>query len=465
MTEKKTTGKLHPLWKLFASGWKLFASVKLTIALLLILAITSAIGTMIPQNANHAWYLAKYGKILYLVFLTFNIFDMYHSFWFRFLILALTANIIVCSINRLSSAWKIIFDKHPKFNLSRFQKLPEKEEFSTGGHADSLVKNCETMIKRGFSFYRIEQQDNRSLIFAEKGRWTRLGVYIVHFSVVLLLTGSLIGSLFGFEGYVNILEGETAKSITLRDTGKEYPLDFDIRCDDFNVSFYESGKPSEYRSSLSIVENNKIVIKKNIFVNRPLHHKGINIFQSSYGTRPYNFKVTFESRASGMVYTWEGALGESYEIPETLGNFQLTNFFNSYKFHTHDLGKCVIGTLMKADKEPVDVLMPLKYPSFDRMRKGDVFISISDFQSKDYTGLQVTRDPGVPLVYTGFLLIIIGCYITFFMSHQRLCIDIHDDGDTCRVVVSGFANKNRLGMKNLIRKISKSLEKMSTVKS
>ena len=41
-----------------------------------------------------------------------------------------------------------------------------------------------------------------------------------------------------------------------------------------------------------------------------------------------------------------------------------------------------------------------------------------------YTGLQVNRDPGVWVVYSGFILMIIGCYITFFMSHQQICVEL-----------------------------------------
>jgi len=57
-------------------------------------------------------------------------------------------------------------------------------------------------------------------IFAEKWRWTRFGVYIVHFSVILLLLGGLIGSLFGFKGFAMIPEHEKINSIRIRNTGQ-----------------------------------------------------------------------------------------------------------------------------------------------------------------------------------------------------------------------------------------------------
>jgi cytochrome c biogenesis protein len=91
------------------------------------------------------------------------------------------------------------------------------------------------------------------------------------------------------------------------------------------------------------------------------------------------------------------------------------------------------------------------------MQKGDMMISVSDYAQRYYTGLQVTKDPGVWIVYSGFILLIIGCYVTFFMSHQRLCINIEKKRKKCSVMVSGTANKNKFGMQNKIKRISEKL--------
>jgi cytochrome c biogenesis protein len=77
-----------------------------------------------------------------------------------------------------------------------------------------------------------------------------------------------------------------------------------------------------------------------------------------------------------------------------------------------------------------------------------------------YTGLQVTKDPGVWVVYTGFIVMIIGCFITFFMSHQRLCVEVIKSGGKSRIIVTGRANKNKLGMQNRIKIISEKLAKL-----
>ncbi|MBW2218884.1 MAG: cytochrome c biogenesis protein ResB, partial [Deltaproteobacteria bacterium] len=93
--------------------WNFFISVRLTVVLLLSLAATSVIGTVVPQNKSQAAYFHEYGEFLFNIFNKFNIFDMYHSLWFQFLILMLGINIVACSTDRLSSVWKTIFVKTP----------------------------------------------------------------------------------------------------------------------------------------------------------------------------------------------------------------------------------------------------------------------------------------------------------------------------------------------------------------
>ena len=200
----------------FKQVWHFFASVKLTVVLLLTLAITSILGTLIPQNETPAEYVRAFGEVLYRIFYILDIFDMYRSWWFQFLLLMLASNVVVCSLERLSSTWKIVFTKNPTFNPAQVQRLTDKVQFATGLLPDQVEKKYMPFLTKKFGYTRIEDTENGYCIYSEKGRWTRLGVYAVHLSVLILLVGGLVGSIFGFEGFVNIPEGETVVAVLCR---------------------------------------------------------------------------------------------------------------------------------------------------------------------------------------------------------------------------------------------------------
>ncbi len=442
--------------------WKFFASVKLSVFILLSLAMTSIIGTVIPQNENPMLYQQKFGEALFKILNTLDIFDMYHSWWFRFLLFMLTVNIIVCSINRLQATWKIIFPKQPSFKINQFRKAKNRQEWSAADSPEQLKDVISPLLSKRFSRLTVQSSENGYILFGEKGRWTRLGVYAVHLSIIFMVTGGLIGSIFGFDGFVNIPEGESADKIFLRNSQSEIRLGFEIKCDDFDFTLYESGMPKEYRSSLSIIKNNQSVVQKDIIVNDPLRFEGINFFQSSYGKMPATkLTVTFTEKSSGLIYNKAATMGSPVEMPGNSGTLIVEDFRPSFSFRGVNLTNTFLCRMIPNNGEPSHIIIPADYPRFDMMRQGDFVISISNTDFKYYTGLQVTKDPGVPLVYAGFLFMIIGCYVTFFMFHQKICVEISADKGKTTVMTAGISGKNRPGMNTVIRRLSNHLKKIT----
>ncbi len=435
--------------------WAFFASVKLSVVVLVLLALTSVLGTLIPQNQTAMYYHQNYGEALIRIFELFQLFDMYHSWWFRFLIMILAMNITICSLERLPRVLSIV-RKKPALDAEKFRRHKNRVDLTMEGPAAGQRDRITAIISKKFGKTSVVDTETGFAVFSERGRATRLGVYVVHLSILALILGSLVGSLFGYEGFVNIPEGETVDRIKLRNSDTTVPLGFQVRCDDFDVSHYDNGAPKEYRSDLVIIEDGQATVKKRIVVNDPLRHKGVNFFQSSFGTIPgQNLTLSFTSKASGMSYEKKIKADQPVELEEGLGTFVLQGYLPSYPFMGQDLGESYVGTISVNGKEPEEVILPLHFAKFDKMRKGAVSVEIVNFDSSHYTGLQVTKDPGVYLVYAGFILMIAGCYIAFFMAHQNLCVEVVKTGDhSCAVMVSGSANKNRMGMGMIVKKIA-----------
>jgi cytochrome c biogenesis protein len=149
------------------------------------------------------------------------------------------------------------------------------------------------------------------------------------------------------------------------------------------------------------------------------------------------------------------------EIPEGLGKFVVMAFEADAKFRGMEVGAALKGLLTPNDGEAAEILLPLKFANFDKMRGGEVIIAVANQQQENfsprqpveeryYTGLQVTRDPGVWLVYSGFILMLAGCFVTFYLSHQQVCIVVEPLRKNSRVTLAGTASRNKLAMKNTI---------------
>jgi cytochrome c biogenesis protein len=165
-----------------------------------------------------------------------------------------------------------------------------------------------------------------------------------------------------------------------------------------------------------------------------------------------------------MSYTLTAKVGVPVDIPEGLGKFVVMAYEADTQFRGMDVGAALKGLLTPATGEAVEILLPLKFANFDKMRGGDVIIAVANQPQEKftpqqpageryYTGLQVTRDPGVWIVYSGFIFMLAGCFVTFYLSHQQVCIVIEQLRKNSRVTFAGTANRNKLAMKNTIEKI------------
>ena len=89
----------------------------------------------------------------------------------------------------------------------------------------------------------------------------------------------------------------------------------------------------------------------------------------------------------------------------------------------------------------------------------DYTIRLVEYWGARYTGLQVTKDPGVWVVYTGFIMLCIGPLIAFFGSHRKLWVIVQDRKGQTVVTVAGSANRNRISFEREFNRIADEIAK------
>jgi len=123
-------------------------------------------------------------------------------------------------------------------------------------------------------------------MYGEKGAFSHFGVYIIHVSILIIIAGAIVGSLMGFEGIMNIPEGESTNTARIVRPNTVKKFDFTVRCDSFSIEYYSNGMPKEYRSNLSFIKDNKVAYQGPLLVNHPITFQDIRFYQASYGKMP-----------------------------------------------------------------------------------------------------------------------------------------------------------------------------------
>jgi len=133
---------------------------------------------------------------------------------------------------------------------------------------------------------------------AERGRYARFGVWVVHLSLLLILFGGVYGRLTAFEGTSQVPQngGTTTSFIQRNPDGSEFKhrlvdqqgKPFLVQCSDFRLKEFETGRPKAFESGLIVFEDlgsgepGRELARATITVNHPLRYGGLTFYQASY---------------------------------------------------------------------------------------------------------------------------------------------------------------------------------------
>ena len=434
--------------------WNFLASVKLSFFLLLILAAMSILGTVIPQNEHASVYINHFGQAHGGFILALGLDDMYHTSWFLTLMAALGANLVVCSLDRLPKTLKII-KKDPNEEINRKRKADETLSIEAGAQEIAEKAAALLKVKLGKVFQNTRPEDQARLLFAQKGAWSRFGVYGVHFSILIIFAGAVVGSIWGFSGRVNISQGATVSSISLNN-GKPHKLGFSVRLDKTQTTYYQKHKnmPSEYRSDVTFLKKDQEAANAVLRVNHPAEFEGIVFYLSTIGESPQKLLVKF---------TRDGKTQEVSLLHRRWTDLPGGGKAGVMEFRKHiHMGKMYSGPFARIAYLPGNNEKPVVLPAFKGKgmpSKGPVEFDIVEAKTAPYSGFSVKYDPGVWFIWVGCTLMVLGFFVTFYSSHKKMWIRVIPKGDdSCRVEICASANKNKIGVKRLAQKLAQALK-------
>lgn len=429
--------------------YNLLGSLGFALTLFALIAVTSSVGTFIKQNAPEEETLTRlYGifgdsaPAVYNLLNKTGFTDLYHTYWFNFILLMLAVNLVVCSLAKLPAAWvrltgKISTDGAAYSNC-----------FTLADEARASKADAANAFAKVFSGWKRAEDGN--VFAAEKGRYSKSGAFITHTGLVIILIGGFIGGIFGFKGNIAILEGHTENVLVLP-KGGEMSLPFEIYLQDFQTEFYENtSRRSAFSSRIHFIEDN-LTTEAVAAVNRPVEYGGLKFYQSSYGVYPNKdvlFKISTGSAESDEVEVYSLRMGESFDIPllnltATVNDFAPALGYdengNMINISRDFLNPAVNIIFTDEDGDYASEWVWMKEPS-----SGD-FLNINvrflDVWGAEYTVLTAKKDPGIYVVYLGLLILSIGVCAALLTSHRRVWITA-EDGEG-RLILKLYYDKDK----------------------
>lgn len=366
MTFKKHETNNSPGFGRGSSLWRLLTSIRITLLLFSIVAAACLPGIFIPQGEDPLFYFHNYGDLMGSLITALDFDKVFNSTWFFVICLLLFVNLLACTIQRWHNFYCCIIKRH-LFGADSPPSLSAVLHF--------------------------------------------LGSPLIHTGLLLVLVGAFIGAFYSYEHYYEIpVPG--SQEITFGE--QRYELDVL----GFDIEYHTDGSPSQYRSQLKLIQDGKELYEKTISVNTPLSYQGFKVYQFNYG-----WLLDLSLQKNGSSRDIEVKDGDLLALNEDGSESLRFRFYPDWARDAkgHSISRTPqpnnprLAYLRTSGGLPVDIGM-LKTQETAELGDG---LKITFTGCRNYTGLHVKRDPAVPIVFTGFILLGGGIPLYYLFSSKR----------------------------------------------
>lgn len=470
--------------------WRKLRRMSTALILLFVLAGAAVLATFIPQRPLIASTVEQWlsgeagpGAGVARVFDWLGLFDVFGAPWFAVLVVLLFTSLTGCLLPRWRGFLRVW--RKPAPAGRNLERLSHSESWLTELSPEEALAAARRVLRghRRRLLPAEQTASGRMQLAAERGHWREGGSLLFHTAFYLLLTGAVIGKLFGFEGQINIPEGEafadTRIMYDLAEPGRYFGLEdhrgFVVRLDDFHVSWFENLTPREFVSRVTVLENGEQVLRGETRVNHPLTYRGMKLYQIRFGLAPHvvvraGDTVLFSepvmmSDAGGSVWTGAAKVSLGARTGERAGPqialdlvllpdadvdedgvpFSRSPEANNPRliaelYVGEDLGLDRPIPASEFDREGGQVVGPpaiLAPGGSADLAGGNLTVEFTEL--KTWSGFQVSHAPGRMLLLAAAILLLAGLIPSLYSYRRRVWIEAAAEGERTRVLLAGVA--------------------------
>jgi cytochrome c biogenesis protein len=211
---------------------------------------------------------------------------------------------------------------------------------------------------------------------------------------------------------------------------RQIPTDWGIKVNRFWIDYTPDGNIDQFYSDLSVVKiTGEELDRKTIFVNQPLRYNGVTFYQTNWGIAGVKVQINnspiFQLPMAPLNTANGGKLWGTWIPTKT------------------DLSEGV--ALLVKDLQGTMILYDQQGNLFNAVRAGSSIeingVTLKVFELVGSTGLQIKADPGIPFVYLGFALLMLGVIMSYF-SHSQIWVLAQDSGsESTKLYLGGKTNR------------------------
>jgi cytochrome c biogenesis protein len=415
------------------------ADLRLAIGLLLLIAVASGIGTAIPQKEAAEFYHQRYDSAPWLGWLKadgllrLQLDHVYSSGWFLALLALLGLALILCSWRRQWPALQASLRWIDYTTPRQLSKLALAKTIAAP-RADALPQLEARLRQQGWT---VRAQEGR--LAARKGLVGRVGPLLVHTGLVVLMVGAAWGSLAGQR-----LEQFLAPGRELELLDRQGHPQVTLALDGFEISRDPAGRPEQFTSRMRLIPPSPDPVPSpapekaagasdqrqvEISVNHPLRYRGMTLYQADWTLAAIQIQ-----------------LGRSPVLELPLQRFpQLGEQVWGLLLPTRPDGSQPVLLTLTSEEGPVEVF-GADGTSLALLRPGGEAIEVQGLPIRvagvlPASGILLKRDPGVPLVYSGFAIALLGGAFSVVATRQLWVVE-EPRPEGLRLHAAGLCNRN-----------------------
>jgi cytochrome c biogenesis protein len=444
------------IWQIPQQWWRkkivpVIANLKFAISLVLIIAGLSITGTVIEQGETPGFYQTNYpehpalfGFLTWKVIQVIGLDHVYRTWWYLGLLVLFGISLLTCTMTTqlpmLKSARKWKFYDNPKF----FQRLALSAEID-----DRDLDALSTQLQA--QKYQIFTEGDK--LYARKGLIGKIGPIVVHVGMILTLLGGVWGAMTGFIGQEMVPSGDTFQVKNILDAGplaqNQIPKDWSVKVNRFWIDYTPAGTIDQFYSDLSVIDNSTQteLDRQTIHVNKPLKYDGVYYYQTDWSISGVKVRINNSP---------------IFRLPMAqIGQGAQNRIWGTWIPTKPDLSEGV--SLLAKDLQGTMLVYDTKGQLVSSVRAGNSIevngVTLKILELIGGTGLQIKADPGIPIVYLGFGLLMLGVIMSYF-SHSQIWAVVKDG----KLYLGGRTNRAQVVFERETIEIIEKLQTTPTVK-